>query len=98
DEPLPQPAQTADIRELRGVRLVREHASAIEKLVLGSEHARQVRLGERAVVEDGLTCEPLGVGNAEATQVVDEVLERFRLYAARLPAVRIRPLLRHPRD
>ncbi len=97
-DPVTQVAKAAHVRELRRIRLVRQRAAAVQQLILGGEHAGHVRHRQRAVVEDSLPREALGIGSLEPGEVVDEVIERLRVDLRGATAVRIGPLLSHARD
>src|SRR5581483_4584711 len=72
-QPGAQALHSADIGKFRRLRLVREGAAAIEKLIFGGQHALQIRHRKRAVVEDRLTDETLRIGGSQPAQVVNEL-------------------------
>jgi hypothetical protein len=91
-QPLLEARHAAEVGEVRGVVLEAEHAAAIEQLVLGLHDARQVARHQRAVVEDRLARQPLGVADRQAGEILDQQLQRLAV-GAHLAAVRASPLV-----
>ena len=86
-QPFLEPRHAAEVGELRGVVFEAQHAAAIEQLVLGPHDRRQVARQQRAVVEDRLARQPLGVADRQAAEILDQQLERLAI-GAHLAAVR----------
>ena len=66
---------------MRRVVFEAQHAAAIEQLVLGLHDARQVARHQRAVVEDRLARQPLGVADRQAGEILDQQLQRLAVGA-----------------
>ena len=71
-QPALEALQSADIGELRGVEFEGQCAALVEQPVLGLHDFRQIRLGNGAVVVDGISNQAARIAGTETTQLPEQ--------------------------